>query len=389
MTQYDCIIFGMSNYSEWDRGVSNRNYHVLKELISKPEINKVLYVDYLPLTNKRALRILKQDMFYNLKNAPVIARGATFKVSKVSDKLYVYTDISFFLAPQITIANIKKMALKLNFGDLVLWSFNPFIAPFWQKFGSKLVVFDAVDNWSSHSSYTKLQNRLKKCYDIVKNEADIIFTVSKNLLNFFEDQPNVHWIPNGVDFIHYNKQYSLINRDIADIKKPIIGYIGIIQEKVDLDLVHYLAEKNPDKSIVLVGPIWDEQALQKNELNKYKNIFFLGYKSYEEAPMYIQQFDIGIVPHRANEFSASTNPMKVYEYLACGKAVVSTENVGTENMNEIIKVASGYEDFNQLVNKELKNNSAKKVALRQEFAKKYSWYNTVQKMLELINKKIL
>ncbi|MFA6252672.1 MAG: glycosyltransferase [Patescibacteria group bacterium] len=389
MTQYDVIMFGMSNYSEWDRGVSNRNYHVLKELLNKPEVNKVLYVDYLPLTWKRALRILKQDIFVDLKNSQVVSRGATFKVSKLSEKLFVYTDISFVFSPMLTINNIKKLSLKLNFGDLVLWSLNPFIAPFWQKFGAKLVVFDAVDNWLSHSSYTKLQARLKKCYDLVKSEADIIFTVSKNLLNFFEDQPNVHWIPNGVDFIHYNKQYTLVNRDISDIKKPIIGYIGIIQEKVDLDLVHYLAEKNPDKSIVLVGPIWDEQTLQKKELSSYQNIYWLGHKSYEEAPMYIQQFTIGIVPHRANEFSASTNPMKVYEYLACGKPVVSTENVGTENMNDVIKVASGYEDFNQQVNLELKNDSSEKIVLRQEFAKKYSWYNTVEKMLDIINKKLI
>ncbi len=388
MTQYDVIMFGMSNYSEWDKGVSNRNYHVLKELLNKPEVNKILYIDYLPLTWKRALRILKEDIFGNQKNASVVKRAATFKVSKISDKLYVYSDVKFVFSPLITVNNIKKIALKLNFGDFILWSFNPFIAPYWQKFGSKLIVFDAVDNWSAHSSYTKMQARLKKAYDLVKNEADIIYTVSKNLLNFFEDQANVYWIPNGVDFIHYNKQYSLINRDIADIKKPIIGYIGIIQEKVDLDLVNYLAEKNPDKSIVLVGPIWGEQSLQKKELNIYKNIYFLGYKSYEEAPMYIQQFDIGIVPHRANEFSASTNPMKVYEYLACGKPVVSTENVGTENMSEIIKVATGYEEFNKLVNQELENTSTEQVQMRQDFAKKYSWYNTVEKMLDLINKKL-
>lgn len=388
MTQYDVIMIGMSNYSEWERGVSNRNYHILKELVNKPEINKVLYVDYLPLTWKRALRILKQDIFVNLKNSTVIKRSPTFKVIKVSDKLFVYTDLSFVFSPLITIRNIKKIALKLNFGDFVLWSLNPFIAPFWQKFGAKLIVFDAVDNWLSHSSYTSKQARLKKCYETVKNEADLIFTVSKNLLNFFEDQANVHWVPNGVDFIHYNKQYSLINRDIADIKKPILGYIGVIQEKVDLDLIHYLAEKNPDKSIVLIGPIWDEQILSKKELKVYKNIYFLGYKSYEEAPMYIQQFDIALVPHHVTEFSASTNPMKVYEYLACGKPVVSSENVGTENMLDIIKVAHGYEDFNQLVNQELLKNSDELVLVRQEFAKKYSWYNTAEKMLDIISKKI-
>lgn len=105
--------------------------------------------------------------------------------------------------------------------------------------------------------------------------------------------------------------------------------------------------------------------------------------------MYIQQFDIGIVPHRANDFSVSTNPMKVYEYLACGKPVVSTQNVGTENMSDVIKVANGYEDFNQLMNQELKSNSNSLVQHRQDFAKKYSWYNTAEKMLDLINKKFI
>lgn len=388
MAQFDVIMFGMSNYSEWERGVSNRNYHVLKELLNKSEIGKILYVDYLPLTWKRALRIYKQDILNNIKGAQVIKRGPSFKVSKISDKLYVYTDVNFLFWPHLTISNIKKVALNLNFGDLLIWSFFPFIAPHWQKMGQKLLVFDAVDNWLLHSSYQRQLGRLKKSYDLIKNEADIIFTVSKSLLNFFEDQPNVYWVPNGVDFIHYNKEYSLVNRDIADIKKPVIGYIGIIQEKVDLDLVQYLAEKNSDKSIVLVGPIWDEQASAYKDLVKYPNVHFLGYKSYEEAPMYIQQFDVAMVPHRTTEFSASTNPMKVYEYLACGKAVVSTANVGIDNVEDMVAVAQGYEEFNQLIKEALSSNSEDKILARQEFAKKYSWHNMVEKMLEFIKNKL-
>ena len=104
--------------------------------------------------------------------------------------------------------------------------------------------------------------------------------------------------------------------------------------------------------------------------------------------MYIQQFDVGIIPHKTSGFSASTNPMKMYEYLACGKPVVVTDNIGTENINEIIEVAKDYDDFNQKVNQVLSadNNSNKEA--RQEFIKKHSWLNTVNKMLELINKKL-
>ncbi len=388
MKQFDVIMFNMSNYSEWEEGVSNRNYHVLRQLQTIPEIGKILAVDYLPLTAKRALRIYKEDLVLNLKESEVIKRRLSHKLTKVSDKLYVYTDVDWFWRPARTMRRIRKLAIELNFGDYVLWSFFPFVAPYLQKLGQKLTVFDAVDNWLLHSSYQKQQERLKKSYEIIKGQADLIFTVSKSLLNFFDDQPNVYWIPNGVDLLHYNQNFTLLNRDIADIKKPIIGYIGVIQEKVDLDLVEFLAKKNPDKSIVMVGPVWDEQDPSRARLASYANVHFLGYKTYAEAPMYIQQFSVGIVPHKTSEFSASTNPMKIYEYLACGKPVVSTANVGTENLDDMIAVGKDYEEFDRLLNEALKSDDPQKQAARQDFVKKYSWLNTVNKMLELINNKL-
>lgn len=388
MKQFDVIMFNMSNYSEWDEGVSNRNYHVLKELLNRPEVGKILAVDYLPLSWKRALRIYKEDLVLNIEEAKVVKRGLTYKVTKISDKLYVYSDINFFFRPKSTMKSIKKVALDLNFGDMVLWSFFPFMAPYWQLLGQKLTIFDAVDNWMLHSSYAKHKDKLKQCYDIIKDQADLIFSVSKSLLNFFDDQPNVYWVPNGVDLKHYNKAFTLINRDIADLPKPIIGYIGVIQEKVDLELVKYLAHKNPEKSIVLVGPVWNEQDEAKMSLEQEKNVHFLGYKKYSDAPMYIQQFDIGIIPHKKAGFAASTNPMKMYEYLACGKPVVATSNIGTENVSEMIASVDSYEEFDNQVNQLLENDSEENKAKRHDFVKKFSWINTVNKMMELINNKL-
>lgn len=380
-------MFNMSNYSEWDEGVSNRNYHVLKELINRPEVNKILAIDYLPLTFKRAVRVFKEDLVLNIQDSKVIKRGLTHKVSKISDKLYVYSDINFFFNPKATIKNIKKTALKLNFGDMVVWSFFPFVAPY-SDLGQKLTIFDAVDNWLLHSSYEKQKTRLEESYNLIKNQSDLIFVVSNNLLNFFDDQPNVYWIPNGVDIKHYNKKYSLINRDISDIKKPIVGYIGVIQNKVDFDLIKYVAEKNPDKSVVLVGPVWDEQDQNKIILDKLENVHFLGYKKYSESAMYIQQFDVGIIPHKREAFSASTNPMKMYEYLACQKPVVASSNIGTENVEQMIYTANTPEEFNQKINQALEENSPDKEEQRLEFVKNFSWFNTVNKMLELINNKL-
>jgi len=381
-------MLNMSNFSEWEGGVSNRNYHVLKQLLNRPEIGKILAVDYLPITFKRAVRNYKEDLVLNLKDGQVVKRGLTYKITKVSDKLYVYSDITFWLRPKSTMKRIKKVAMSLNFGDLVLWSFFPLAAPYWDILGQKLTVFEAVDNWLLHSSYSSKVERLKKCYEQIKNSADLIFVVSKNLVNFFDDQPNVHWIPNGVDVNHYNKKFPLVNRDIADLPQPIIGYIGVIQNKVDFELIKYLADKNPDKSLVLVGPVWNEQDKSMAIFADNKNVHFLGYKKYEEAPMYIQQFSVGIIPHKKSGFSASTNPMKMYEYLACGKPVVATDNIGTDNVNQMIALAKDYEDFNKKLNVALEADNKSQQKERQEFIKKYSWFNTVSRMLELINNKL-
>jgi len=381
-------MFNMSSFSEWEEGVSNRNYHVLQQLLQNDQIGKILAVDYLPLNFKRALRNYKENIALNLKDAKVVNRKWTSKVTKVSDKLYVYSGVNFCLRPNKTLNNIKKVALDLNFGDVVVWSFFPFVAPYLNNLGQKLTVFEAVDNWLNHSSYQKYQQRLTESYNIFKNQADLIFTVSQKLVHFFDDQPNVYWIPNGVDYKHYNQKFALVNRDIADIPKPIIGYIGVIQDRVDLKLIEHLARANPKKSIVLVGPVWSEQDELKKAVNNLKNIYFLGYKSYNEAPMYIQQFDIGIIPHQQAEFSASTNPMKMYEYLACGKPVVATQNSGTENIEDMIAVANNSEDFNDKLNDLLKSDNDDKKQERQEFVKKHSWISAADKMMDLINKKL-
>jgi len=387
MKKFDVVMLNMSNYSEWDEGVSNRNYHILRELQNREEVGKILAVDYLPLNFKRALRNYKEGIVLNINNSKTVKRGLTYKVSKISDKLYVYTDADFWLRPKSSLKRIKKIAIDLNFGDFVLWSYYPFAASYWGKMGQKMTIFEAVDSWLLHSSYSKYTDKLKIAYEKIKNETDLIFVVSKNLTNFFDDQPNVYWIPNGVDNKHYNKKFSLINRDISDIPKPIIGYIGVVQEKVDFKLLEYIADNNLDKSLVIIGPVWTEQEKAKEELSQKKNVFFLGYKKYNEALQYIQQFNVGIIPHKTAGFSATTNPMKMYEYLSCGKPVVATSNIGTENVADMISVAKDYESFNKAINEALEKDNTDAQEKRKEFVKKFSWFNTVSKMLDLISNK--
>jgi len=103
-------------------------------------------------------------------------------------------------------------------------------------------------------------------------------------------------------------------KDLENIPKPIIGYLGIIQQRIDIDLLEYLAQKNPDKSFVLIGPLWPvyfrklrKPAIEIKRLEKYKNIYLLGRKKYQQTPVYINNFQVAICPHKIDKFIKSTN----------------------------------------------------------------------------------
>lgn len=387
MTAFDIIVINMSSYSEWQHGVSNRNYHVLSELAKSPAVGKIFAVDYPPLTFKRALRNYKENMLAPLRGGSIESWSLLDRVTKLADKLLVYSSCEFFIHPRHFVQKLKQRAVEAAIGDFVLWSYFPPIMPYLSGLGQKLTIFDAVDNWAEHSSYAQFKERLKHDYSVTKTNADVIFTVSEELQALFDNQPNVYWIPNGVDIAHYQSQPKLLNRDIADIPHPIIGYIGVMQDRVDVDLLMYLARKNPTKSFVIIGPIWNSE--DEKKLTTLPNVHILGYKNYGDAPSYIQHFDVALIPHKRSAFITSTNPMKLYEYLACGKPVVATSGSGAELFSSVVYIAGRKEDFNRKVFMALEEDSEEKRQMRREAVKEHSWSSVVGQMLDIIQKKLV
>ncbi|MBI4090910.1 MAG: glycosyltransferase [Candidatus Komeilibacteria bacterium] len=386
MKPLDIIMINMSGYAEWQHGVSNRNGQLIREFAAMPHIRRILAVDYPPLTLKRALRNTWENIIPALDGGTVQFRTPYDKLTKLSDAVFVYSNSEFFIRPEHFVKRVRQVALKLSMADYLVWSYFPPLAPYMRSFGQKLTVFDAVDNWAEHPSYRTLRERMVSWYATIRQTADVIFTVAEDLQKLFDNQPNVYWVPNGVDLAHYQTKHRLVSRDIADLPRPIIGYIGVIQERVDLDLITYLAAKNQNKTFVLVGPIWhDEDA---NRLATIKNVHILGYKSYEEAPAYIQQFDVALIPHRQSRFITSTNPMKLYEYLACGKPVVATKYSGVDLLKDVVYVASDKEDFNRKLFLALEEDSEERQDARKKAVEEYSWNAIARRMLDIVSKKL-
>ena len=385
------VMFNMSSYSEWENGIHNRNWQILTHLLANEQVNKIIAIDFLPHNLKRFVRNYFENILSRSKYK-VIARSIFSKTVEIDEKLVVYSSVWSKISKNVFYSEIENLFKKLKIKDYFVWSYYPLEIGYFEKLKPSLKIFDAVDNWALHPSFRKLKRKLKDNYHKINRVADIIFTVSKDQENMFDNTEKVFWVPNGVDLKHYQKNYSIVNRDIGEIKHPIIGYVGTIQTRLDADLLEYVVKSNQDKNFVMVGPVWYTKVWEEKRENimdrfkAYPNIYFLGRKSYDDIPMYIQQFDVGIIPHKVDKFIQSTNPMKIYDYLSNGLSIISTQGVGIKEIDDLILITDDFKKFNQGIQIALTEEGQQPKETRLEIITNHSWLKRVEKMLEIIKK---
>lgn len=381
--KYNIVLFNMSTFNEWQCGIVNRNHFIYDQMEQDSRIEKIFFIDYLPFNIKRGLKYILQN---NLTVTPgeKIYKDFTTSVYKISKKTFVFsTSDSIFFIKQV-MEEIKSYLKEFKFTDFILWSYLPTFIEYFDL-GQKFSVFDAVDNWIFHPAYQNLKEKLQKNYEIISQKANVIFTVAPDLGDIFNQKDKVKWIPNGVDYAHFQKKGD-VPKELLKVKRPIIGYIGTIQSRVNLDLIKFIAEKNPNKSVVLIGPIWPDA--DESKLTGLENVHLIGRIPYSHSPDYINQFAVGIVPHQAAGFVKTMNPMKIYEYLACGKPIVSTQMFGFDALSEFIQITDSYEEFHQLINQEILQDNEIMKQKRQEAAKRNSWQSRYNTMWQIIKSKL-
>lgn len=209
---------------------------------------------------------------------------------------------------------------------------------------------------------------------MLSNEKVICLTTANKLLDEAQKYrtKNVYFAENAVDLHHYAK----IKQPIEMLEKlknsKIIGYFGALSAWVDFELIIRLAKQNPDKYILLIGYIYDK-TINQYHLEKYKNIIITGVIPYQILPNYAQYFDVSIIPFLINETTLATSPLKLFEYMAIGKPIVTTDLPECKKYKSPF-IAKTHEEFIMLVNQALtmaSNNDYFKI-LQQE-AQQNSW----------------
>ena len=131
---------------------------------------------------------------------------------------------------------------------------------------------------------------------------------------------------------------------LEDIPRPRVIYVGAIHDWFDVDLVHYCAKNLPNYSFIIIGPDRKDLSL----LRKLKNVHILGAISYDKIPAFLYNSQVGIIPFNVKDYPAlvnSINPLKMYEYLACGLKVLSVEWEKIKDMNDIINLTTKKDEF--------------------------------------------
>ncbi len=240
------------------------------------------------------------------------------------------------------------------------------------------IAFDFVDDIMSFpefafEEYLKMQSKLI-------DSSSVVFATSKLLC----DKIGLHdsrcvYLPNAMDFDHFNRAADAAVKldELPNLRHPVIGFIGAFLDWVDDDLVCKLAQAHPEYSILLVGPV----NVGKDKLGKHSNIFMVGTKPYETLPQYLSNVDVCIIPFKINNITLASNPIKMYEYLASGKPVVSTALPEVlRNASEIVYVGRDYEDFVRKVELAVQESEARDesaIARRLAFARNNSWASRV------------
>ena len=215
-------------------------------------------------------------------------------------------------------AGYERLLLDLigTAGERTAWLYTPMGLPLAEALDPTLVVYDVMDDLAAFKNAApQLVLRQRQAL----KRADIVFTGGRSLhRSIVSRRPDgTHCFPSGVDPDHYAPAVELRQRG----GRPVAGYVGVIDERLDLDLVASVADQLPDWEIRMVGPV---VKIDRSTLPQAPNISYPGPSPYADLPRVMAGFDVALMPFALNEATRSISPTKTLEYLAAGLPVVST-----------------------------------------------------------------
>jgi glycosyltransferase involved in cell wall biosynthesis len=365
-----------------------RNRHQIMTRLARA--NRVLYIEPWPelrptLRQWREGRLSWADL-----------HGPRLRKVRDASRLYVYSPALW--APRATrfplsvatdaiyMGFLRRVLKGLRFQSPILWLFLPEMEIFVGRFDEKLVIYHIVDEYAGYSGVSAAWRPVvQQMEQQLARRADLVFVTSPDLLErkrAFNERTFL--VPNAVDYEAFaaaadRRPRAALPADMADIRPPVAGYVGAINDKLDLALLAQVARKSVQWSIVLVGPVTIQTAEARQALEALRilsHVHFLGPKSVADVPGYVAACDVCLLPYQINEWTKHIDSLKLYEYLACGKPVVATD-LPLARRFEVVRIVKNESEFVSGMNDALKEDGPALQARRRQIAAQNTWEQRV------------
>jgi len=317
---------------------------------------------------------------------------------------------SVAIIPFQRVAIIERLNRKINFlffrvfyflrfgwQKPIFWTFSCQFAELLGQFRwREILVYDRVDQVSSLNP--KENKAIKDNDQRLLKAADYVFTNSPYALTYIKKYNKSSFLtPWGYTPELFERRKAKIPIEIKKIKKPRIGFVGGIDYRLDFKILFPLAKRRKDWNFIFIGGAFCGKDSQLKIINFKKNLarlkslpntYFLGKKPKKLIPDFISGLDVCFIPcDVSQEFVKGSNPMKLYEYLAMGKPVVSTPIPAIEIYSPIVKIGRNAQEFEEKIKECLRmKDNKEEIKKRQKIARENSWEKKVKKMLSKIKR---
>lgn len=363
--------------------------------------NRVLYVNY----------PFDQNSYWSQKRNPQpntqirldVRKGKVPQLHRISDNLHslylkdiinsvnwlpdgsIYDRLNYRNNRRIASA-IKKYTAELGFDNYIIFNDSDMFRSFYLKelLNPLMYVYYSRDNLISQNYFAKHGKRLEA---VLIAKSDLATANSLYLTDYCKQfNPHSYYVGQGceTDIFIPDGNYER-PEDMPQFDKPVIGYIGaLLRQRLDIELLEYLATSQPQWQFVYVGP--EDDVFKSSKLHEHDNVLFTGPKKPEELPQYLYFFDVAINPQELNEMTIGNYPRKIDEYLAMGKPTVATTTRAMEIFKDHVYLAGSHQDYVDLITRALEENNPDKEKERIRFAKAHTWEASVNDIYEAMEK---
>lgn len=282
---------------------------------------------------------------------------------------------------QLLVRQLRGVLSQFADHEMVFLTSNPLAVDLVRVLNPRITAYYCMDEYAEMSDCDA--DLMIACEPLMVQAADVVFATSRRLCESKKRLgKEVHYLSQGVDYHHFTRA-GRCPEVLEGLPRPILGFHGIIGQRVDLALFEKVLQRFPRVSLVAIG----KQEADLARLRRYRNFHVFPAVPYEVLPVWSGQFDIGLIAYTEDGHTASVNPLKLLEYLAIGIPVVSSALPELARYADHVSIAKTHEEYLCLLEQVIKRYpfAQSERDKRREYARTQSWESRVQTVMSIFN----